>query len=257
LGERVSRIRQHIRTNVVGYVALLAFATAGTAGALPGDNRVGSGDIKDGAVGTTELDREAVTAKKLAPRSIRGQHFPDVVITSRAIADSAFAAGDISRSGGKSGDAFEITPNAITSGEINNGTIGAADVDEHGIGLGSSYAERTSSLQLGSSFQTVVSRSVETTAPTQLNAVATIGFAPDAVLDGEYGAVCTIEVDGLLRSPDYIEEIDELEWETVSLAFGRTLFPGSHTIALRCRKFGDPGTDIGSAGLTIFAVPLS
>lgn len=38
-------IREHIRHNVVGYIALFCFAVGGTAVALPGNNKVDSGDI--------------------------------------------------------------------------------------------------------------------------------------------------------------------------------------------------------------------
>jgi hypothetical protein len=249
-----TRIREHLRSNVVGYVALFCFAMVGTAGALPGRNTVGSGDIKPGAVRDVDLAQGAVTAEK--------------------ISDSTFAAGDIARSG-KSGD-YEIPANAIQSGEVSNGTLtgndvadasltGAevasnsltgADIDEHSLGLGSAYSERTSSLQLTSSRQTVLSRSVSVSAATQLSVVASIRMGPDAVLDGDFSAGCEIEVDGLFRSPVYEDEVDELEFGTFSVTYGRTVFPGSHTVALRCLKFGDPRVFV-IGGMTVLAVPLA
>ena len=52
------RIRQHIRSNVVGYVSLFV-ALSGTAyaidGPLPGQNQVGSEDIINGEVKTPDL----------------------------------------------------------------------------------------------------------------------------------------------------------------------------------------------------------
>jgi hypothetical protein len=90
-----------------------------------------------------------------------------------------------------------------------------------------------------------------------LNAVASAMLGPDAVLDGDYGADCQIEVDGVFRSPEYFQDIDELDLGTLSIAFGRTVFSGSHTVALRCRRVGSARTFVGPSGLTVFAVPLA
>jgi hypothetical protein len=49
------RIRAHLRSNVVGYIALFCFAMSGTAAALPGTDTVDSGDIIDGEVKTPDL----------------------------------------------------------------------------------------------------------------------------------------------------------------------------------------------------------
>jgi hypothetical protein len=126
-----TRIREHLRSNVVGYVALFCFAMVGTAGALPGRNTVTSGDIQAGAVQSGDLERGAVTPRKIRARSIRGQHFPDAVITSRMISESAFLAADIARAGkklgGKSGD-YHIASNAIQSDEVSLNTLTAADL---------------------------------------------------------------------------------------------------------------------------------
>jgi hypothetical protein len=57
--------RDHIRTNVVAYVALFV-ALSATAYALPGGNTVDSGDVKAGQVKTRNLGRFWVTGSKLA-----------------------------------------------------------------------------------------------------------------------------------------------------------------------------------------------
>jgi hypothetical protein len=54
------RVREHIRTNVVGYIALCCFAFMGTAQALPGTNTVDSGDIKDGKVKGVDVRNESL-----------------------------------------------------------------------------------------------------------------------------------------------------------------------------------------------------
>jgi hypothetical protein len=74
-----SRIRAHIRSNVVGYIALFCFAIGGSANALPGANTVQSNDIgpgqqvknrdtkpiksnwlADGSIGTGQIDATEV-----------------------------------------------------------------------------------------------------------------------------------------------------------------------------------------------------
>ena len=48
-------IREHLRSNVVGYVALFCFAMSGTAVALDGSDTVFSDDIVDGQVKTNDI----------------------------------------------------------------------------------------------------------------------------------------------------------------------------------------------------------
>ncbi len=63
-------VRDHFRHNVVGYIALFCFVLGGTAIALPGKNKVDTGDIKRNAVRASDIARNAVTASKIAPRSV-------------------------------------------------------------------------------------------------------------------------------------------------------------------------------------------
>jgi hypothetical protein len=123
---RGSAIRRHLRTNVIGYVALFCVITVGTAGALPGRNTVNSGDIVPEAVRGGDLDGDAVTAPKIHARAFRGKHFPDVVITARMIADSTFTS-EIVREGGKSGD-YQIANDAIQSNEVSQDTLTRTDL---------------------------------------------------------------------------------------------------------------------------------
>jgi hypothetical protein len=81
-------VREHIRQNVVGYIALFCFAIGGTAIALPGKNKVDSGDIKAKNVKTSDLADGAVTNPKLGA---------DAVDSSKVLADS-LTGGDIDES---------------------------------------------------------------------------------------------------------------------------------------------------------------
>jgi hypothetical protein len=55
-----TRIRNHIRSNVVGYIALLLFATSGTAIALDGSDTVFSDDIVDGQVKSPDIGNKQI-----------------------------------------------------------------------------------------------------------------------------------------------------------------------------------------------------
>jgi hypothetical protein len=73
---------------VVGYIALFCFVLGGTAIALPGKNKVDSGDIKKNAVRTSEIGPKAVKASKIAPRSVDGLRVIDNSLTGDDIDES-------------------------------------------------------------------------------------------------------------------------------------------------------------------------
>jgi hypothetical protein len=194
------------------------------------------------------------TAVALKANSVASRHIEDNTIKSEDIRDGKGVNGadvvDASLTGA------DVASGGLTGADVASNSLTGADIDEHSLGIGSAYSERTSSLQLTSSWQTVISRSVTVSAATQLSIVASIRMGPDAVLDGDFDAACQIEVDGLFRSPDYHNDVDELDFGTFSVTYGRTVFPGTHPVALRCRKFGDPRTFV-IGGMTVIAVPLA
>ena len=65
------RIRDHIRNNLWGIVAVF-IALGGTAAALPGRNKVDSGDIKKAAVHRSDLAPSSVDSSKVADGSLTG-----------------------------------------------------------------------------------------------------------------------------------------------------------------------------------------
>ena len=81
-------VRDHLRHNVVGYIALFCFVLGGTAIALPGKNKVNSADIKPNAVHASDIAKKAVTAAKIAPRSVDGVRVIDKSLTSADIDES-------------------------------------------------------------------------------------------------------------------------------------------------------------------------
>jgi hypothetical protein len=82
------RVRDHFRHNIVGYIALFCFVLGGTAIALPGRNKVDTGDIKKNAVRTSDIAPRAVTAAKIAPRSVDGLRVIDHSLTGEDIDQS-------------------------------------------------------------------------------------------------------------------------------------------------------------------------
>jgi hypothetical protein len=62
---------EYIRRNILGVVAIF-IALGGTAAALPGKNKVDSGDIKAGHVRLSDLGANAVNSSKVADDSLKG-----------------------------------------------------------------------------------------------------------------------------------------------------------------------------------------
>ena len=104
-----SRIRNHIRGNVVGYIALFLVLTGGTAQALDGSNTVFSDDIVNGEVDTPDLALEAVITSRLAPDSVR---------TGRVLDDNLTGA-DITGLTGA-----DVSPDSLTGANIDESSLG-------------------------------------------------------------------------------------------------------------------------------------
>lgn len=251
----LAKLFVHLRQQWMGALALFLVVSGGVAYAA---NTVFSSDIVNGEVKSPDIGNNQVRSVDVRDDTLAGGGLTSADLAPNSVgrndlAPAAFAAGDIAlQSGG-----YGIANDAVQGVEVSANTLTGADIDERSLGLGSSYTERTDTVQLGSTIQTVNSRSVTTTAPTQLNVVASASLGPDAILDGDYGARCLLEVDGVFRSPEYTEDLDELDFGTLSIAFGRTVFPGSHTVALRCRRLGSPNSFVAASALTVFAIPLA
>jgi hypothetical protein len=143
-----SRIRQHIRGNVVGYVALFLVLTGGTAQALQGSNTVFSDDIVNRDVKTADLGFKSVTANRLAPNSVRSGRVVDDSLTGADVSNltGADIAGDsltgeqINESQvGTFGDISGPLANAqlrldvVGSSEVANNSLGGPEIDESSL----------------------------------------------------------------------------------------------------------------------------
>lgn len=110
------RLRDHVRSNVVGYVALLILA--GSATALEGKNTVYSDDIVDGEVRKPDLGRGAVRTEHirdgdvdgtdLAADSVDGTKIDNGSLDGGAVADESLNGADV---------------DSVTGDDIDEGTL--------------------------------------------------------------------------------------------------------------------------------------
>ncbi len=126
-----ARIRAHIRSNVVGYIAIFLFATSGTAVALNGSNTVFSDDLVNGEVKTADLRAGAVTGGRLAPDSIRGGKVVDESLGGIDILDGSIGRPELS-AGSVDGDS--VADGSLTGAEVADNSLRGADVDEASLG---------------------------------------------------------------------------------------------------------------------------
>ena len=204
--------------------------------------------IGQGAVGFTELDPAAFAAADIAPNG-----------TAFEIAPNAIQGGEISN---ETITGSDVDDGSLTGAELQSNSVTGADVDEASLGLGSAYAERTADLTLTTSDQTVLAKNITTAAPAQLSIMASLeihGDGSDERRGGDDDALCMIAVDGLYRSPLYGHTIPDTLFtrSTISLVFGRTVFPGTHSVALICKRNVDPEVVVRDAGMVVLALPLS
>ncbi|MGH2988080.1 MAG: hypothetical protein ACRDLO_15540 [Solirubrobacterales bacterium] len=130
-----ARIRNHIRSNVVGYIALFLVLTGGVAWASHpgGANTINSADIIDGAVreadvgqgavASSEVKNGSIVAGDIAPESLGSSRVIDASLTGVDVKNDALTGNDVA---GLTGN--DLAPNSIPSGRILDGTLTGADV---------------------------------------------------------------------------------------------------------------------------------
>jgi hypothetical protein len=90
-------ISQHLRGNVVGYVALF-FALSASAYALPGTNTVDTGDIVNGQVKTADIGAGQVGTSDLANNSVNSFKVADNAVGTSEVADNSLTGADVDES---------------------------------------------------------------------------------------------------------------------------------------------------------------
>jgi hypothetical protein len=160
-----TRISEHIRSNVVGYVAIFMFAMSGSAYGLSGSNTVFSDDIAPKEVGTADLAVDGVTSPKIDDGAVGtgdiqngGVGQLDIAtggVTSTKIMDGQVLAQDIGNAQVLNAD---LGANAVTSTKIMDGQVTNADL-----------AGNVSFWRLGGNFGTTGANFLGTTDNTPLN----------------------------------------------------------------------------------------
>ena len=120
-------IREHLRSNVVGYVALFCFAMSGTAVALDGSDTVFSDDIVDGQVRTNDIsDSNGVRSADVRDDTLAGGGLTAADLGPNSVAASEIALGAVGAS--------EIAIESVGSPEIENESIGSGDIAFDAVG---------------------------------------------------------------------------------------------------------------------------
>ena len=124
------RIRAHLRSNVVGYIALFCFAMSGTAMALDGTNTVFSDDIVNGEVKAADIGTGELTSGDILNGTIDRQD-----LSNGAVGGTNILAGAVSSP--------KVENNSLTNLDIDNtsslgpaeiGALGAAELATGSVG---------------------------------------------------------------------------------------------------------------------------
>ena len=118
-----TRIRRHLQTHIVGYLALFV-ALGGTALALPGHKTVKGDDLADGAVKKRALASAAVVSGKLAGGSVKAEKLAAGAVGNTQLGDDAV---DRKKIKAQAVAGSKIADGAVSSAKVEDGTLQAAD----------------------------------------------------------------------------------------------------------------------------------
>jgi hypothetical protein len=126
-------VKQHLTyPNVVSSIALFLVLSSGIAYATV---KVGTQDLKSGAVTTKKLARNAVTTAKVAPGAVKaGKIAPDAIgplqMAPGAVGPIELAAGAVGGEELKDGvvGAAQLAPNSVDGGKVVDGSISGSDL---------------------------------------------------------------------------------------------------------------------------------
>jgi hypothetical protein len=120
------RFSNHIRGNVVGYVALFV-VLSGTAhavdGPLAGQNTVGSADIIDQEVKTADIGNGEVKKEEIATEAVKTEEIGNAAVTSADVLDNSLTSGDVN---------FD----SLTGADVAFDSLKGGDIDESSLVLG-------------------------------------------------------------------------------------------------------------------------
>lgn len=137
------RIRRHLQSHVVGYLALFV-ALSGTALALPGQKTVKSDDLANGAVKGKAIAGNAVSTAKVRDGAITGPKLGGSAVTTSALADGSVTTTKLAD------DA--VIRQKIAQGEINGGKLANGAVNSSKVADGTLLAEDFGAGQISDGF---------------------------------------------------------------------------------------------------------
>jgi hypothetical protein len=133
-----ARIRAHLRSNIVGYVAIFLFATSGTAMALSGSNTVFSDDIVNGEVTSPDILDGSIGKIDIRDGSMDSAKVQNDSLTGADIANTG-SVGSPEVGGLDGGDIADTDSvsspevGGLNGGDITDGTLSGADITDDSI----------------------------------------------------------------------------------------------------------------------------
>lgn len=221
-------VRNHIRSNVVGYIALFV-ALSGTAAALPGTNTVDSGDIINKEVKTGDIGPGEVRTGDVADDN-----------TPNALTGLDIAGGSLTGA--------DLAADSVTGSDINEGTLGqvpSAALGGYGRSFSGNGCDPTSSTFIDCGYVTL---NLPAQARVLITAV-TRSYTPGG--SNQFGFCRLVTSNGVLSGTD----VGAIEREAIALTtVTGVLGPGSVDFGVECNQ---SGSDIAYQEVRISAVALS
>ena len=136
----IARIRNRVTyANVVASLALfIALGGAAVAAGLP-RNSVGPNQIKQGAVGSKKLHKEAVTFSKLANGAVSGAKITNAGIVARKLANGAVSSAALANG---AVTASKLGKSSVVNASIDNGVVGTNKLG-NGVVTGVKLADKS------------------------------------------------------------------------------------------------------------------
>lgn len=106
----MNQIGEHLRSNVVGYVAVFLALCGGAYAAGLEKGSVGSKQIKNGEVKEADLADKAVSGKKIVDGDVKGSHLADMAVSGKKIVDGAITSP-------------KLIDGAVSSPKLGNGAV--------------------------------------------------------------------------------------------------------------------------------------
>ncbi len=131
------RIRNHIRSNVVGYVALFFALSGGAAYALDGSNTVFSDDIVDDQVRSVDVRDDSLPGGGLAPADLRTGSVGTTEVANASLrgGDLVDGAVDSAKVADDSVTAPKIAPGAVGPGELQFDSVTPGKIADRAVGF--------------------------------------------------------------------------------------------------------------------------